>query len=134
MTSQISLTLLLFLVFSKINAQIDSTSSGKITIKTDLGFNELVEKYKKVNYSSSAVEGYRVQISTDAGNNAKDISNKVLQEFKATFSDVPAYITYQQPNFKVRCGDFRYKSEARKLQKRIAFIYPSTFIVKDEIN
>lgn len=134
MTSQISLTLLLFLVFSKINAQIDSTLSGKITIKTDLGFNELVEKYKKVNYSSSAVEGYRVQISTDAGNNAKDISNKVLQEFKSTFSDVPAYITYQQPNFKVRCGDFRYKSEARKLQKRIAFIYPSTFIVKDEIN
>lgn len=134
MTSQISLTLLLFLVFSKINAQIDSTLSGKITIKTDLGFNELVEKYKKVNYSSSAVEGYRVQISTDAGNNAKDISNKVLQGFKSAFSDVSAYIIYQQPNFKVRCGDFRYKSEARKLQKRIAYMYPSTFIVKDEIN
>jgi len=134
MTPQISLTLLLFLVFSKINAQIDSTLSGKITIKTDLGFNELVEKYKKVNYSSSAAEGYRVQISTDAGNNAKDISNKVLQEFKSAFSDVSAYIIYQQPNFKVRCGDFRYKSEARKLQKRIASMYPSTFIVKDEIN
>ena len=134
MTPQISLTLLLFLVFSKINAQIDSTLSGKITIKTDLGFNELVEKYKKVNYSSSSIEGYRVQISTDAGNNAKDISNKVLQEFKSAFSDVSAYIIYQQPNFKVRCGDFRYKSEARKLQKRIAYMYPSTFIVKDEIN
>ena len=92
------------------------------------------EKYKKVNYSSSAAEGYRVQISTDAGNNAKDISNKVLQEFKSAFSDVSAYIIYQQPNFKVRCGDFRYKSEARKLQKRIASMYPSTFIVKDEIN
>jgi len=133
MTPQISLTLLLFLVFSKINAQIDSTLSGKLTIKTDLGFNELVEKYKKVNYSSAAVEGYRVQISSETGNNAKDISNKILQEFKSAFSDVSAYVTYQQPNFKVRCGDFRYKSEARKLQKRIASMYPSTFIVKEEI-
>lgn len=86
-----------------------------------------------MNYSSSTIDGYRVQISTDAGNNAKDLSNKVLQEFKATFSDVPAYITYQQPNFKVRCGNFRNKSEARKLQKRIAYLYPSAFIVKDEI-
>ena len=133
MTPQISLTLLLFLVFSKINAQIDSTLSGKLTIKTDLGFNELVEKYKKVNYSSAAIEGYRVQISSETGNNAKDISNKILQEFKSAFSDVSAYVTYQQPNFKVRCGDFRYKSEARKLQKRIASMYPSTFIVKEEI-
>lgn len=115
-------------------AQIDSTREGNLKFQADQGFNELVEKYKKMNYSSATMDGYRVQISTDGGNNAKDISNKVLQEFKATFSDVPAYITYQQPNFKVRCGNFRNKSEARKLQKRISYLYPSAFIVKDEIN
>jgi hypothetical protein len=115
------------------SAQTDSTLEGNVKFQTDQGFNELIEKYKKMNYSSSTIDGYRVQISTDAGNNAKDLSNKVLQEFKATFSDVPAYITYQQPNFKVRCGNFRNKSEARKLQKRIAYLYPSAFIVKDEI-
>jgi hypothetical protein len=119
---------------TSIIAQIDSTLDGNVKFQTDQGFNELVEKYKRMNYSSSTIDGYRVQISTDAGNNAKDLSNKVLQEFKATFSDVPAYITYQQPNFKVRCGNFRNKSEARKLQKRIAYLYPSAFIVKDEIN
>ena len=127
-----------FLVFicylqTNMSAQIDSTFEGNLKFQTDQGFNELVEKYKKMNYSSSTIDGYRVQISTDAGNNAKDLSNKVLQEFKATFSDVPAYITYQQPNFKVRCGNFRNKAEARKLQKRIAYLYPSAFIVKDEI-
>jgi len=125
-----------FICFLQTNicAQIDSTLEGNVKFQADQGFNELVEKYKKMNYSSATIDGYRVQISTDAGNNAKDLSNKVLQEFRATFSDVPAYITYQQPNFKVRCGNFRNKSEARKLQKRIAYLYPSAFIVKDEIN
>jgi hypothetical protein len=134
MNTKIALALFICSVNGNLEAQIDSTTQGKIKVQTEQGFNDLLEKYKKINYSTSTIEGYRVQISTDAGNNAKDLSNKVLQEFKATFSDVPAYITYQQPNFKVRVGNFRYKSEARKLQKRIAYLYPNAFIVKDEIN
>jgi hypothetical protein len=106
---------------------------GNIKIQTDAGFNELLEKYKKLNYSESTIDGYRVQIFTDAGNNAKDRANKVLQEFKSTFSDIPVYISYQQPYFKVRCGNFRNKPEARKLQKRIAYLYYDSFIIKDEI-
>jgi len=134
MLSRYVISVLFYFTISNGEAQIDSTLKGNIKYQADQGFSELIEKYKKTNYSSATIDGYRVQISTDAGNNAKDLSNKVLQEFKATFSDVPAYITYQQPNFKVRCGNFRNKSEARKLQKRIAYLYPSAFIVKDEIN
>jgi hypothetical protein len=134
MRSLIAFYIFIFIITFKTEAQIDSSLSGNVKYQTESGFNELVEKYKKNNYSTATIEGYRVQISTDAGNNAKDISNKVMQEFIATFPDIPAYITYQQPNFKVRCGDFRNKSEARKLQKRISYLYPSAFIVKDVIN
>jgi hypothetical protein len=43
------------------------------------------------------------------------------------------YLTYQQPNFKVRCGDFRTRAEARKYVKSISAYFPSAFIVKDFI-
>jgi hypothetical protein len=40
---------------------------------------------------------------------------------------------FQTPNFKVRIGDFRNKSEALKTKAYIASKYPNAFIVKDNI-
>jgi len=112
----------------------DTLSKGKVTVDNPPGLAQLLEKYKRVNYSSPGSEGFRVQIFTDAGNNAKDRANSTLSEFNASFGDVPAYLVYQQPNFKVRCGNFYTKSQARKLQKRIATQFPGSYIVRDHIN
>jgi hypothetical protein len=81
----------------------------------------------------TGAEGYRVQIFTDAGTSAKERANSILTEFNASFSDTPAYLVYQQPNFKVRCGDFLTKAQARKLQKRIDSKFTGSYIVRDLI-
>ena len=106
---------------------------GKVFFSYDKGVEELIEKYKKSNYSNPGVDGFRVQIFTGAGNDSKDKAEKALQEFLSSFPDEVAYLTYQQPNFKVRCGNFRTKSEARKLMKKISYQYPGSYIVKDNI-
>lgn len=106
---------------------------GIVNFVYDKGIEDLIEKYKKSNYANPGVEGYRVQIFTGAGNDSKDKAEKALQEFLSSFPDEVAYLTYQQPNFKVRCGDFRTKSEARKLMKKISYQYPGSYIVKDNI-
>ena len=111
----------------------DSSGNGRIVYNLAPGLENLVEKYKKANYSSQGPEGFRVQIFSEAGNPAKDRADNMLQEFSSAFSDTPVYLTYEQPNFKVRAGDFRTKAEARKLQKRINYQYPGAFIVKDKI-
>ena len=116
------------------NSQTDTLlKNGGVNFVYDDGVEELIEKYKKNNYSNPGVEGYRVQIFTGAGNDSKDKAEKSLQDFLASFPDEVAYLTYQQPNFKVRCGDFRTKSEARKLMKKISYQYPGSYIVKDNI-
>ncbi len=111
----------------------DSTSiqGGFLVLNYAPGIELLIERYKKVNYSAIGPEGYRVQIFTAAGNEAKEKASVALSEFQLSFPEIAAYLTYQQPNFKVRCGNYRYKSEARKLLKRIAYQYPGAFIVKD---
>jgi hypothetical protein len=108
-------------------------SANSVTIHLSDPVAESVEKFKKRNYSQTGVDGYRVQIFNAAGPESKDKANAAMRDFSQAFPDYPAYLTYQQPNFKVRCGDFRTKAEARKLLKLISYQYPGSFIVRDAV-
>lgn len=111
----------------------DSTFRGNIVWNVPEGLSHLIESYKKSNYASPGFEGYRVQVLSDAGNNAKDRAQSTLLKFEQEFPSVPVYLTYQQPNFKVRCGDYRTKAEARRLQNQINGQFPGAYIVRDFI-
>lgn len=129
---------LLFFVFSllalgPLHAQSDSGSTGYVRYHEPAWLKNQVEKYKRANYASPGVEGFRLQIFSDGGNNAKDRANTALESFKSAFPDIPVYLSYQQPNFRVRAGDCRSRAEARKLQKRIEFQYPNAFLVRDHV-
>jgi hypothetical protein len=94
----------------------------------------LVEKYNNQNQTKPIINGYRVQIYFDSGNQSKKKANDVKTQFLAKNPDVPCYLVYQAPNFKVRVGDFRSRYEAYKLYREIRNDFPSAYIVKDEIN
>ena len=115
------------------NNDIDSNSVGEYTLSLPLGLDQLIEAYKKVNYTSAGVDGYRVQIFSESGNNAKEHAQQSLSDYNQNLFGNPAYLIYQQPNFKVRCGDFRTKAEARRLLKQLSGQYPGAYIVKDNI-
>jgi hypothetical protein len=112
----------------------DLSGKGTVTIHQSPEVDAAIERFKKYNYSAEGVEGYRIQIFSESGNEAKAKAEKVLTDYKSLYDFPVGYLTYQQPNFKVRCGDFRTKSEARKYVKLISATYPSAFIVKDAIN
>jgi hypothetical protein len=94
----------------------------------------LVEKYNNQNQTKPIINGYRVQIYFDSGNQSKKKANDVKTQFLAKNPDIPCYLVYQSPNFKVRVGDFRTRYEAYKLYREIRNDFPSAYIVKDEIN
>lgn len=94
----------------------------------------LVEKYNNQNQTKPIINGYRVQIYFDSGNQSKKKANDVKTQFLAKKLDVPCYLVYQAPNFKVRVGDFRSRYEAYKLYREIRNDFPSAYIVKDEIS
>jgi hypothetical protein len=94
----------------------------------------LVEKYNNQNQTKPIINGYRVQIYFDSGNQSKKKANDVKTQFLAKNPDIPCYLVYQSPNFKVRVGDFRTRYEAYKFYREIRNDFPSAYIVKDEIN
>lgn len=77
------------------------------------------------------ISGYRVQIFFDV---ERSLINEKRAQFFSKYSDIDAYTTYNAPNFFLKVGDFRTKLEAKKLHSEIIEMFPTAFIVKEDIN
>jgi len=91
----------------------------------------LVEKHITFNENRDGVEGFRIQIFFDSGNNSKSKAVAAMNDFKTKYSNTEAYLIFQEPNYKVRIGDFRTRMDAQRFLHKISDEYPTAFIVKD---
>lgn len=103
---------------------------SSVAITRDAKFDEVVAKQKDLNIASPTMHGYRIQIYFGG---VRQKASEIKLDFNGKYPDVSAYITYQQPNFKVRVGDYRSRFEAQKFLKEIDGMYPTSFIVPDEV-
>ena len=109
---------------------IDSNSiNPTLTIKVikDNRIDELNNVYK----STYELIGYRVLIYSG---NKKQPANQARSTFLRVHPKTKAHLDYEQPNYKVRVGDFRTKLEALKYKKEIIDEVPNCFITKDKID
>jgi hypothetical protein len=110
------------------------TSSPADTLQTgvhaDPRLKVLVSKHNDVLKRGQA-QGYRVQIyfGTDK-TKAKEMKSRFLASYA---SEAKAYEIYEQPNFKIRVGDFRSRLEAYRFLKKIRADFPASFIVGSKI-
>ncbi len=127
----VSAILLVAVNFS--TAQDANHKTGKITVVQDEKLTSLTQKYKEVNQRDPSFDGYRLQIFFDSGNNSKNRATDALAAFQEKFPNVKAYLSFKQPNYRIRVGNFRTKSEAIGFQKSIQSDYPNAFVVRDKI-
>jgi hypothetical protein len=97
--------------------------SGKIT--------QQVELYQQQNEMLKKTKGYRIQIHFG---NSRDGAREAKSKFLQVQSKHTAYEIYQQPNYKIRVGDFRTRIEAYQFLKEVHGAFPNSFLVEDEIN
>jgi len=108
--------------FAQAGKNVSYTQNDKVTTL----FNRYLEECRQ----KQTTGGYRVQLHF--GNDrdkARDIKSKFLNQHQT----VAAYESYQQPNFRIRVGDFRTRIEALKYLKNLKNEFPSAFVVTDEI-
>lgn len=84
--------------------------------------------------SSRVIQGYRVRIFFDNKQTSRVQSEAAMKQFSASNPGISAYRSYVNPYFKVTVGDFRTKSEAMALLKKIQKSFPRAFVVKEDIN
>jgi hypothetical protein len=117
-----------------------SGQQGRVTVDADPLFDTLGEHFRHLqelqmqNPDNKGIEGYRVQIFFDSGTKSGDRALEAQEAFTEEYEDVPVYITWKAPNYRVRVGDFRTRLEAEKFLQQIARDYPNAWVIKDEIN
>lgn len=92
--------------------------------------DRLVERHKRIGLNKQSTPGYRIQLYFGS-ERAK--ATEIKNEFSNNFLSTPTYLLYQQPNFKVRIGDFKTRMEAFAFLESIKDFYSTCFIVPDEI-
>ncbi len=125
-------TATLFLIFLAF-AAVAKAQKGNVVIVENPQISTLVEKHKYLNEKQKIV-GWRVQIFFDSGNNSKSRAFSKKGEFMTKFPNMPVYLMFQSPYYKVRVGDFRTRIDAEGFKQKIVGEFTDAFVVKDEIN
>ena len=119
--------LALFLCETEANGQ-----TGRVRVTGDVAVAQMVEKHIELNSKTKTIPGYRVQIASFSGTSSKSNAFNLRDRFMIDHPTVQAYIIYDEPNFKVKVGDFRSRLEAYAFLQEIKETYKG-YIIKDNI-
>ncbi|MBR4230372.1 MAG: SPOR domain-containing protein [Bacteroidales bacterium] len=118
------LLLSLLLPFAMLQAQ--------TRIVGDVAATQMVERHVELNQRVKTIPGYRVQIASFSGANSKTSAFNLRENFITDYPSVQAYIVFDEPNFKVKVGDFRTRLEAYAFLQQINDVYKG-YIIRDNI-
>ncbi|MFD1258497.1 SPOR domain-containing protein [Mucilaginibacter terrae] len=130
---------LLLCVLSKVS---QAQTRGKLEIIKDPRIDSLIAHRTtagKLNVgggsgnAGGAISAYGYRVQFYSGSNRKDAFN-AQNRFQQMHPDMRTYISYKEPNFKVKGGDFRSRLEATKLIQELKGIFSPLFVISEKIN
>ena len=106
-------------------------NNNKIISINEKGIDFLVTKYEKILLNKNGVSGWRLQLKFQT---KEDDILKLKLKFIKLYPDIPVYIEYKEPYYRIRVGDCRTKLEAIKIKNRINKHFINTYPVPEIIN
>ena len=110
---------ILCLIIFVVMAAATFAQSGSVHIDQDDRVDGLIAKQRILYQLDSSFNGYRIHVFMEIGNEALEHARSVKAQFERAFPDIPIYLTYVEPYFRLRAGDFRNRVEAEKCLRRI---------------
>lgn len=107
--------------------------NGHIQLIQDSRLDTLVQKHIQFNQLQPTIDGYRIQIYFESGNNARTMANRVRDRFLELFPYTGAYLTFNEPYYRVRVGDFRTKMAAESFLASLSLEFPNAFVVNEQV-
>lgn len=128
MNSRFSLILLcLSILFcTKINAQVKIIADGRL--------QTILERHIEYNEMSRSIQGYRVRVNSFTGDNAKAKAFALKNDLQSKYPQMRVYVTFDEPNFIVKIGDFLTRLDAFSLYSDLRKQVNTTQIIRDWIN
>lgn len=125
--------ILCFIIFTAWATIAFAQSHGSVYVDKDSRIESLISKQRNLYSIDSSFSGYRIHIFMEIGNQALDHAKAVKAQFEHAFPDIPIYLTYSEPYFRLRAGDFRNRVEAEKCLRRIKPRFKEAFVTADMI-
>lgn len=123
-------------LFAQDSSLLKMPESSSVIVHKDPRLDSLVKKQSEINEtifrnSRWTVKGFRILIiNTNKRNDATEAKAKMY----TYFPELPAYLTYKSPYFRLKVGNFREREDAEAYQKKINKYFPDgVFVVNDII-
>lgn len=97
-----------------------------INKKLQTVLDTLAQQNKAIRY----ISGYRIQLYV--GNVRQEADNAKSYIYQL-FPDLNPYVSYSQPTYRVKAGDFMYRSDAEQYLEQIRGQYSSAVILADRV-
>ena len=112
------------------------TCHAQDNVKYDIDptIKEIQNSYISAWEDIDEIDGYRIRILSVSGSNSKARAEKALNQFTTEFPDIPAYLTFAEPNFQIHVGNFQTRLQAYKVLLLIQPTYPSAYITTSKID
>lgn len=126
-------------MFCAVSAQSIYDAMPYATVYQDSLITKLLEaKISGAERQEKEVDGYRVQIYSSNRQQIAKGEAISLQQQLSNQLDLPIYVQYMPPFWKVRVGDFQSYDAAREYKERIISLFPElqgdTYVVRDKIH
>ncbi|GAB1419409.1 hypothetical protein MASR2M12_21740 [Bacteroidales bacterium] len=125
--NEILVLVVVLLFFLPVNAQ----QHGKMSLIQPVQLDSLIELSKRPAFNK--IEGFRIQIFMESGNQAVNHAQETIAAFTNAFPEMPAFLSFGQPYYRVRVGNFRTRLDAESQLRYIAISYPKAFVIKETI-
>ena len=111
---------------TKINAQVKIIADGRL--------QTILERHIEYNEMSRSIQGYRVRVNSFTGDNAKAKAFALKNDLQSKYPQMRVYVTFDEPNFIVKIGDFLTRLDAFALYSDLRKQVNTTQIIRDWIN
>ena len=101
--------------------------SQNISIKYESGLDSLIIKNNNIQQKKDGILGWRIQLIFKS---TKEEIKKTRLNFTKTYPEIPTYLTYDPPYYRICVGNFRTKNEALKLNNFIRNNYIEAYPVQ----
>ena len=89
------------------------SENNTFEIRNEKGIEHLVNKYENILKNTGGINGWRLQLKFKA---KESEIIKIKLKFIKLFPNIPVFLEYQEPYYRIRVGNCRTKLEALKIK------------------
>jgi len=124
-------------LFVFISAAAAAQTRGTVTETKDPRIDSVIAKRLALSklpnnpLAPTSANGFRVQFFMGSD---RTEAYKAQSKFNDLYPDVKTYMSYNDPNFKVKAGDFKTRLEATRLMEQLRNQFTSLIVISEKIN